>query len=466
MLAVQLEFYGNNDGNRMLECQAALSAVGIQLASPAAPAGAGAGAASAAPGHGILLFDEPDAAVLDRVRQCSGGGRRRVVAVALRRAPRPAEVWRLLAAGAADVLAWDSGPDCAARIRARLGRWAAVDDLLAAPAVGAALIGTSHVWQETLRALIETARFTDAPVLLLGESGTGKEQAARLIHVLDPRPAKPDLQVLDCTTIVRELAGSELFGHERGAFTGAVAQREGAFALANSGTLLLDEVGELPLTLQAQLLRVIQEGTYKRVGGNTWQQTRFRLLCATNRDLPALVRAGAFRADLYHRIASQVHRLPPLRERSEDILLLVRHFLRLLRAEEPPPELDATTRAWFLCHDYPGNVRELRQRVTRLLLRHPGGNLLTVGSIPSEERPATDDADGPDWPATNLEPLVRRALAAGIGLKALIRAVDDLAEQVAVTDADNNLQRAAQVLGITDRALQERQKKRRDDAAA
>ncbi|WP_245969906.1 sigma-54-dependent transcriptional regulator [Thiocapsa rosea] len=458
---MQLECYGDPGGIRVREYQAALSAVGIGLA----PAAGALRTEAAAPGHGILLFDEPDAAVLNHVRQSSGGGRRRVVAVALRRAPRPPEVWRLLAAGAADVLAWDAGPDCAARIHARLERWAAVDESLASAAVRAALVGTSDVWQQTLRALIETARFTQAPVLLLGESGTGKEEAARLIHTLDPRTAKPELQVLDCTTIVPDLAGSELFGHERGAFTGAVAQREGAFALANGGTLLLDEVGELPLPLQAQLLRVIQEGSYKRVGGNTWQQTRFRLLCATNRDLTALVRAGAFRADLYHRIASQVHRLPPLRERREDILPLAEHFLRLLRPDDPPPELDAATRAWFLCHDYPGNARELRQRVTRLLLRHPGGDLITVGSIPSEERPTADDAGGSEWPAANLEPLVRSALAAGIGLKALIRAVDDLAEQVAVTDADNNLQRAAQVLGITDRALQERRAKRRQEAA-
>src|SRR5262249_40812748 len=149
---------------------------------------------------------------------------------------------------------------------------------------------------------------------LLGESGTGKEVVARLIHLLDSRPNKRDLVVLDCASIVPELSGSEFFGHERGAFTGALTERNGAFALANDGTLLLDEIGDLPLPLQVQLLRVIQEHTYKRVGGNKWCKTEFRLICATNRDLFDLIGRGAFRADLYYRIAGYICKLPPLRE--------------------------------------------------------------------------------------------------------------------------------------------------------
>src|SRR5437763_9151048 len=132
---------------------------------------------------------------------------------------------------------------------------------------------------------MEAAFFTDAPVLSTGETGTGKELIARLVHSLDARSKKRDLVVVDCTTIVPTLSGSEFFGHERGAFTGAVSTREGAFALADGGTLFLDEVGELPLTLQPRLLRVLQEHTYKRVGGNLWQEAKFRLVCATNRNL-------------------------------------------------------------------------------------------------------------------------------------------------------------------------------------
>ncbi|TVQ84607.1 MAG: sigma-54-dependent Fis family transcriptional regulator [Chromatiaceae bacterium] len=462
MLAVQVEICVADQDEDVPGCLAALHRVGLRLQ----PATAGdAGEATGVDDYGLLLFDAVDAVLLTRLRRYSRGGQRQVLAVALADAPRPREVWSLLAAGAADVLDWNADPDCAMLIRARVERWFEVEALRRSDWVHAHLVGDSQVWQDTLRALIESAQFTQAPVLLLGESGTGKEQAARLIHHLDPRPNKPELQVLDCTSIVPELSGSELFGHERGAFTGAVAQRQGAFALANGGTLLLDEVGELPLPLQAQLLRVIQEGSYKRVGGNTWQQTRFRLISATNRDLEALVRAGGFRADLYHRIASQVHRLPPLRERSEDILALVRHFLDVLRPQDPPPEPDVATREWLLRHDYPGNVRELRQRVARLLLHHVGGHLLTVGSIPAPERPAPGSANS-DWPDPDFAPLVRRALDSGIGLEALGRGVKDLAVQVAVADAGGNLQRAAQVLGVTDRALQMRRASQRRAGSA
>src|SRR5205085_578959 len=184
--------------------------------------------------------------------------------------------------------------------------------------------------------VIEIALFSDGSVLLLGESGTGKELLARLVHTLDPRPDKGELVVLDCTTVVPELAGSEFFGHERGAFTGAAASRDGAFALADRGTLFLDEVGELPLALQAQLLRVVQERTYKRVGSNVWKQTNFRLICATHRDLRQDVAAGRFRGDFYHRIASRVCRIPALRERRDDILPLTEHFLRELGGDAEP----------------------------------------------------------------------------------------------------------------------------------
>ncbi|HEX7941315.1 MAG TPA: sigma-54 factor interaction domain-containing protein, partial [Gemmatimonadaceae bacterium] len=209
----------------------------------------------------------------------------RVLALALgHRFERVAAV-ELVAAGASEVLAWTGNAATIATIAARLERWAAVDALLVSDDVVHTLIGASTTWRRVLREVVEVARFTDAPVLVTGETGTGKELVSRVVHALDARKAKRDLIVVDCTTIVPELSGSEFFGHEKGAFTGAVAARNGAFALADDGTLFLDEVGELPLPLQAELLRVVQEHTYKRVGSSVWQPTCFRLICATNRDL-------------------------------------------------------------------------------------------------------------------------------------------------------------------------------------
>jgi DNA-binding NtrC family response regulator len=385
-------------------------------------------------GYGVLFFDKPNEEVYRFLQESSDKGRARIIAVKITQALRSDETWRLLKAGAADVLLWNLDQESAEQIKARLERWAAVDALLESDSVQTKMVGTSRVWRSTVRELVEAAYFTTLPVLLMGESGTGKELAAHLIHELDPRLEKANIIVLDCTTIVPSLAGSEFFGHERGAFTGAVAQRNGVFALANGGTLFLDEIGELSMPLQAQLLRVMQEGTYKRVGGNTWQRTRFRLVCATNHNLEEQVRRGAFRYDLYFRIASLVYTLPPLRDRPEDILPLVRHFMREMRPEEQPPELDMATQDYFLRHDYRGNVRELKQRVARLIHRYAGGGLLSVGNIPVEERPSSDIPPR-DWKNNQLEEIIRCAIALGAGLKEISRTVGDIAVRIAVDDA-------------------------------
>src|SRR5262249_53288499 len=160
-----------------------------------------------------------------------------------------------------------------------------VREVLDSPLVRQNLVGESTAWKRFLSDVIEATLFSQASILLIGESGTGKELISRLIHTLDRRPDKKKLIIVDCTTIAPELSGSELFGHERGSYTKAIQSREGAVALANGGTLFLDEVGELPLNLQAELLRVLQEGTYKKVGSNSWQRSNFRLICATNKDL-------------------------------------------------------------------------------------------------------------------------------------------------------------------------------------
>ncbi len=403
-------------------------------------------------GPGLVLFTRFTDALLETVRSSSRSGVDRVVAIHMAGddAVR-GSVWRLLQAGAADVL---DGRDCgsaAAAVRARLARWTEVDRLMALPLVRHNLIGRSPVWVTLLREVVEAARFTSAPILLTGESGTGKELLARAIHSLDPRENRKDLVVLDCTTIVSELAGSEFFGHERGAYTGAMSTREGAFARADGGTLFLDEVGELPLRLQAQLLRVIQERTYKRVGGDAWRTTDFRLVAATNRNLPEMVATGQFRADLYHRMASISCRVPPLRARVDDIMALFEHFFEEMRPDVRTVELAPEVRQYLVQREYPGNVRDLRQLVARVAYRYAGVGPLTAGDLPQEERPPATDQ--PDWRNAAFETWVRQALAQGVGLRDIARSTAELAIRVAIDDAGGNVRQAAQQLGVTDRAL-------------
>jgi len=198
---------------------------------------------------GLVVFQSSVAEALDLVRDEAGQTPDRVLAVGLGSGLRHGEAFQLLRAGASDVVT--GGPDgtTAEKLAARVNRWAAVDQLIAGETVQAMMGGASPAWKRVLREIVEVAAFTEAPVLITGETGTGKELAARLIHALDRRTDKRDFVVLDCTTVVPGLSGSEFFGHEKGSFTGATSVRNGAFALANDGTLFLDEVGELPLPL-------------------------------------------------------------------------------------------------------------------------------------------------------------------------------------------------------------------------
>lgn len=412
---------------------------------------------------GLFVFEKESQELLDSVRSLSREGFNRVLAVGLSQATLTGAVpWKLMQAGAADVIAWDGAGNPAATIAARLQRWKSVEDLIDSPLVRENLVGQSRAWISVLRQVIEAARYTDASVLITGESGTGKELIARLIHTLDARLHKRDLVVLDCTTIVPELAGSEFFGHERGAFTHAVAAREGAFALADGGSLFLDEVGELPLSLQAELLRIVQERTYKRVGSNAWKNVNFRMICATNRDLEKEKARGAFRLDFYHRIASWTCRLPPLNERREDIIPLTRHFLRQMRNDGDPPELDPAVRDYLLLRDYPGNVRDLRQLVGRMGKRHVGDGPITIGDIPEDESPFAAKMMTTDWKDANFQGAIRRALSLGVTLKQISSAAAEIAIRIAVDDEMGNLQQAARKLGVTDRALQMRRAAQRD----
>ena len=212
---------------------------------------------------------------------------------------------------------------------------------------------------------------TTTPVLVTGESGTGKELLARALHELGPNPGGPFVAV-NCGALPRELAESELFGHERGAFTGAAARRAGWFEEAAGGTLVLDEIGELPLDLQPKLLRVLESGRLRRVGGSGEIAARVRVVAMTLRDLEGEVQRRTFRADLYYRLAGICVRLPPLRERRGDIPLAGRHFLREIAGEVGPRQLDASALAALGAADWPGNVRELRNVIRRAAILTPG----------------------------------------------------------------------------------------------
>ena len=363
-------------------------------------------------------------------------------------------------AGASDVFAWDS-TDSPAAIAARFQHWKAVDDLVNSPLVRGNLVGRSRAWVSVLRQVIDLACYTDSSVLITGESGTGKELIARLIHTLDTRANKRDLVVLDCTTVVPELSGSEFFGHERGAFTHAVASRDGAFALADGGSLFLDEVGELPLSLQAELLRIVQERTYKRIGSNAWKNVNFRLICATNRNLEEEKARGAFRLDFYHRIASWTCKLPSLNERREDIIPLTQHFLRQIHGESEAPELDPAVRDYMMLRNYPGNVRDLRQLVTRMAKRHVGRGPITVGDIPEDESPFAAQTMRSEWKDSGFQNAIRHAVSLGVTLRDIGNGATEIAIRIALENESGSLQRAAQKLGVTDRALQLRQAAKR-----
>jgi len=212
--------------------------------------------------------------------------------------------------------------------------------------------------------------------------------------------------------------------------------------------------------LKAQLLRVVQEHTYKRVGGNAWQKTDFRLVCATNRDLLQQVHQGKFRADLYFRIASFVCKLPPLRERHEDVIPLAEYFLRVIHPNGEPPQFDESVRHYLLTKEYPGNVRDLRQIVSRLMYRYSGGGIISLGNVPPNERPEIERQDT-TWSDGDFERVIRRAVLLGAGLKEIGRAAEDVAIQIATDEENGNLQLAARRLGVTDRTLQLRCANRR-----
>jgi transcriptional regulator with GAF, ATPase, and Fis domain len=228
-----------------------------------------------------------------------------------------------------------------------------------------------------LQAMVARVAPQDTPVLILGESGTGKELVARALHRQSGRAAKPFVAI-NCAALTETLLESELFGHEKGAFTGAIAQKKGKLETAQGGTVFLDEIGELPVTLQAKLLRVLQEREFERVGGTRTLKLDIRLLAATNRDLAAEARRGAFREDLFHRLNVVALSVPPLRDRRDDIPALARHFLELsaARCHRRVAGISPEAERYLLHYSWPGNIRELENAIERAVVLGQSDTLL------------------------------------------------------------------------------------------
>jgi DNA-binding NtrC family response regulator len=309
------------------------------------------------------------------------------------------------------------------------------------------IIGQSPAMQEVY-AVIDKVAATPSTVLITGESGTGKELIAQALHDNSLRAGKPLIKV-NCSAIPSNLIESELFGHEKGAFTGAITSKPGRFELADGGTLFLDEVGEIPGEMQVKLLRAIQEGEFERVGGIRTIKVDVRLVGATNRDLRQAVERGEFRDDLYYRLNVVKLHLPPLRERRSDIPLLVDHFVtkfnvrlgRTMRGLEPA----ALERV--LAYGWPGNIRELENAIERCIL-FSDGDLVTAGALPQEIREA-----GVDRP-TSIE--------TDTSLKAQVRAAAERVERDLIVRAlkqtTGNVTHAARLLKISRKSLQNKMK--------
>ncbi len=240
----------------------------------------------------------------------------------------------------------------------------------------------------------EKAAATTAPVLITGESGTGKELIAGLVHDAGPRAARPFIKV-NCAAIPETLLESELFGHEKGAFTNAVSQRKGKFELANEGTIFLDEIGDMSPSTQAKILRVLQEQEFERVGGTETIRSDIRVIAATNKDLRLLIQKDAFREDLYYRLCVITLHVPPLRERAGDVELLIDHFLRVFCAQygKEIRGLDDQTRELLLAHTWPGNVRELKNCIERATI-FCEGDRITLEDLPVPVHGAGGDPAG------------------------------------------------------------------------
>lgn len=309
----------------------------------------------------------------------------------------------------------------------------------------AGFIGQSTSFRALLKDIRSIQNFGKANTLLTGESGTGKELIARAIHYGGSRTEGAFVPV-NCSALPADLAESQLFGHVRGAFTGAVADHKGYFTQADGGTLFLDEIGDMPLTLQAKLLRVLEDGEVYPVGGTRGHQVSVRVVAATNVDLPAKVAEGKFRQDLYYRLMHFHVQVPPLRERREDIPLLAEHFIQRVAADLKikSPQLRADVCERLLAHNYPGNIRELKNTIERALIYSGGEALRTqhivfspeAGQIPLSQQKTNSSEKSPE------------AAAAIHDLPLNLEEAKDRLIERALQVADNNISAAARLLGV------------------
>lgn len=319
------------------------------------------------------------------------------------------------------------------------------------------ILGQSKSIRDLL-ALIRKVADTKTNVLIIGESGTGKELVARMIHDSGVLKGKPFVSV-NCGAIPETLIESEMFGHRRGSFTGAVAEKDGLFQAANGGTLFLDEVGELPLAMQVKLLRAIQERNFRKVGGTEDVRVDVRIIAATNRDLEAGVRDGTFREDLYYRLNVIQLRTPPLRERSGDVPLLCASFLERFskRCGKSFEGFAAEAMDILSRHSWPGNVRELENTIERAVTLASEGSILPEHLPDSMRRPVSSaprvtGAAGFQCPPAEFS-------ETPLDLDKILAAVEDHYLLAALEHAQGNKTRAAELLGITFRSLRYRLKK-------
>jgi DNA-binding NtrC family response regulator len=330
----------------------------------------------------------------------------------------------------------------------------------------AVLVGRSPAIMR-LRQLVERVAPTDATVLITGESGTGKEMVAREFYRRSPRRGHPFIK-MNCAAVSENLIESEFFGHERGAFTGATERREGRFELANQGTLLLDEVSEIPLNLQAKLLRVLQEREFERVGGSRTIKVNVRILATSNRDLLSHVEKGDFRQDLYYRLNVFPVHVPALRERVDDILLLADHFLRRFVRKHGVrvTGFADSARAALLAYRWPGNVRELQNMVERAVILSENGRTVTAatlglpGGLSVEETPApTASSTAENDPGAGMAPVtpttgeMGTSVTDGQGQVLRLDQLEKHAIRAALRQTGGNRTQAAAELGISIRTL-------------
>lgn len=313
----------------------------------------------------------------------------------------------------------------------------------------ASIITADEVMDPVLR-LVDKARKSDISVLVQGESGTGKEVVARAIHNEGKRKDGPFVAV-NCAAIPKDLLESEMFGHEKGSFTGAVTQKIGKFEAADGGTLFLDEIGEMEVNLQAKLLRAIQERRFERVGGTDTLTANVRIISATNRDLVQASREGTFREDLYYRLAVFPIQLPPLRERRADVLLLAEHFLRKFATQEGKATVSFSKRTMKMLHNYPwpGNVRELESAIERAVILCEG-ETIEPDDLPMSVK-AYAEGESVDIPIPSIFDDLNEIIS--------LDALKEQAIRHALRVTDGNVQESAKRLGISRSTLYEMMKK-------